>query len=277
MKKVLITGSTDGIGRATAHELASLGYDTLIHGRSQERVNRTVAEIKRSFPETHCEGITADFSSLHAVRTMAEEIRDRQLYPDILINNAGIVMAHYTLSADGYEMTFAVNHLAHFYLTLLLLDHLPEPARIINVASMAHASYIDFDSLNNEAGYDGIEAYSASKLCNILFTYKLARLLEDKREITVNCMHPGVINTKVLRLFWGPIGAPASEGARNEVYLAVSRDIEYVSGAYFRDRRPQRSAEISYDKNIQDECWERSLEMLYSAGFDPGPVSVLQE
>ena len=208
---------------------------------------------------------------------MAEEIRDRQLYPDILINNAGIVMAHYTLSADGYEMTFAVNHLAHFYLTLLLLDHLPEPARIINVASMAHASYIDFDSLNNKAGYDGIEAYSASKLCNILFTYKLARLLEDKREITVNCMHPGVINTKVLRLFWGPIGAPASEGARNEVYLAVSRDTENVSGAYFRDRHPQRSAEISYDKNIQDECWERSLEMLHSAGFDPGPVSVLQE
>ncbi len=269
MKKVLITGSTDGIGRETARVLAQQGYGILIHGRSPERVENTVAGIKRDFPGTWCEGVTADFSSLANVHHMAEKIMERRWLPDILINNAAVVMPRFTLSADGYEMTFAVNHLAHFYLTLLLLDHLPGNARIINVSSMAHASYIDFDRLNEEYRYDGVEAYSLSKLCNILFTYKLDRWLRDKKSrITVNCMHPGVINTKVLKTFWGAVGAPVKEGARTTVYLATSPEVETVSGAYFRDAREARTAEISYDREVQDQCWKKSLEMLRDAGCE---------
>ena len=259
-KKVLITGSTDGIGRETARTLASQGYDILIHGRSPRRVEETVLEIERFNPDIRCEGLTADFSSLHQVKEMIKKIEAKQAYPDVLINNAGIVTHRFTLSGDGYELTLQVNHLAHFYLTLSLLNNLPEPARIINVTSMVHASSIDLETLN---------AYSLSKLCNVLFTYKLARLPKGGKNITVNCLHPGVINTKVLTETWGPIGAPVREGAGMPVYLATSPEVENISGAYFRDGLQQPSAVISYDENIQDECWGKSLEMLRAAGFEP--------
>ncbi len=268
-KKVLITGSTDGIGQETARALASQGYDIIIHGRSPRRVEDTVLEIERSHPEIRCEGLTADFSSLNQVREMIKKIKEKQIFPDILINNAGIVSHRFTLSADGYELTLQVNHLAHFYLTLSLLNHLPEPARIINVTSMVHASSINFETLNDKTSFDGVNAYSLSKLCNVLFTYKLDRLVKGKRDITVNCLHPGVINTKVLTETWGAIGSPVGEGARMPLYLATSPEVENISGAYFRDGLQQPSAAISYDEKIQDECWKRSLEMLYNAGFEP--------
>ena len=266
--RVLVTGSTDGIGKETVTRLASMGYNVVVHGRSSSRVGRTVERIREDYPEVACNGIIADLSSLKEVKRMADELIHRELVPDVLINNAGVIEKEFNLSADGYEVTFAVNHLAHFYLTLLLLEYLPENARIINVSSMIHSPSIDISKLNDEKGFDGIEAYSHSKLCNILFTYKLHRILNGDRNITVNALHPGVINTKVLINSWGPIGAPVKEGAETPVYLAVSSDVTNVSGAYFNDKRKVNSTPVSYDEHLQDECWTRSLEMIKDAGFD---------
>ena len=272
-KKILVTGSTDGIGHATAQKLAALGFDILIHGRSQKKIDLTVKEIKNSFEGIKCTGVKADLSSLEEVRNMAEQIISSGLVPDVLINNAGVDTNGFALSADGYEMTFAVNHLSHFYLTLLLLDHLPENARIINVSSRLHSSAmrINFNELNNRDHYSSLHAYSTSKLCNVLFTYKLHRLLNGRRNITVNCLHPGVINTKMLLQGWGPIGSPVQEGARVPVYLATSPDVKNISGAYFSDKRQQPSSALSHDLKLQDECWNESLKMIKNAGFGINP------
>jgi len=269
-KKALVTGSTDGIGRATANELALHGFDVIIHGRSQQRIDDTVNQIKNSYPETTCTGIKADLSSLKEVRSMAEEIIRKKLVPDVLINNAGVDTKSFALTPDGYEMTFAVNHLSHFYLTLLLTGHLPENARIINVSSRLHssASNINFNKIHSQSYYNSLDAYCISKLCNVLFTYKLHRLLNGKRNITVNCLHPGVINTKMLIQGWGPIGALVEEGAKTPVYLAASQDVKNISGAYFSDRKRQPSSALSHDLKLQDECWNKSLEMIRKAGFD---------
>ncbi len=266
--RVLVTGSTDGIGRETVLKLASLGYNVIVHGRSAQRVGNTVSKIRDSYPGILCNGIVSDFSSLKNVWRMADEIIHRNLVPDILINNAGIITDSFEKSADGYEMTFAVNHLAHFFLTLLLVGDLPENARIINVSSMIHASSIDIEKLNDRSYFEGTNAYSWSKLCNVLFTYKLHRELHGRKNITVNCLHPGVINTKVLMKSWGAIGSPVKEGYKMPVFAATAPELQSVSGAYFRDGKQQRSASVSYDERLQDECWNRSVEMIKAAGFD---------
>jgi len=268
MKRVLVTGSTDGIGRETVYKLASMGYNVIVHGRSSQRVGNTVSKIRNKYPGVLCNGIVSDFSSLKQVKRMADEIIHRDLVPDILINNAGIIADSFELSDDGFEMTFAVNHLAHFYLTLLLIGYLPENARVINVSSMIHATSIDLDKLNDRNSFDSVNAYSWSKLCNVLFTYKLHRILQEKKNITVNCLHPGVINTKVLMKSWGSIGSPVREGYRMPVFAATGPELQNVSGAYFRDGKQQRSAQVSYDEDLQDECWNRSIKMIRKAGFD---------
>jgi NAD(P)-dependent dehydrogenase (short-subunit alcohol dehydrogenase family) len=271
-KHILITGSTDGIGRETAKVLARKGWEITIHGRSRQRVEDTVQEIGRMYPNVILHGVTADLSSLEQVERMAGEVKAGPLV-DVLLNNAGIVAHSFQRSEDGYEMTLAVNHLSHFFLTLLLLDHLREPARIINVSSMVHATSIDMDTLNDPDHFDPVAAYSRSKLCNVLFTYKLHRLLQGRRKITVNCLHPGVINTKVLTETWGAVGAPVSEGSRMTVRVAADPSLEKVSGAYFENGAQRRSAEVSYDEHLQDLCWEYSMEMIRRAGFsveEPG-------
>jgi len=265
--RILVTGSTDGIGCETVKKLASLGYNVVVHGRSAQRTGNTVSKIRTDFPDITCNGIIADFSSLKDVKRMADEIVHRNLIPDILINNAGTIENEYTLSKDGYELTFAVNHLAHFYLTLLLLEKLPENAKIINVSSMIHSGSIDISKLNDPTSFDGTEAYSHSKLCNVLFTYKLHRILNGKKRITVNALHPGVINTKVLMKNWGPMGAPVKEGSKMLTYVATSNEVKDVSGAYFKDMRKQSSSAISYDETVQDECWGKSIEMIKQAGL----------
>ena len=268
--RVLVTGSTDGIGRETVRKLASLGYDIVVHGRSQQRTGDVAARIRNDYPDITCNGIVADLSSLKQVKRLADEIIHRNLIPDILINNAGIDEKDFALSKDGCQLPFAVNHLAHFYLTLLLLDNLPDNAKIINVSSRLHESVskIDFENLNDKSHYNGNEAYSASKLCNVLFTYRLNRLLKGRRGITVNALHPGVINTKMLLQGWGPIGAPVKEGAKMLTYVAASKEASGISGAYFSDMRKQRSSSVSYDEKLQDECWKKSIELITLAGFE---------
>ncbi len=265
-KHILITGSTDGIGRETARVLASRGYEITLHGRSQRRVEDTVREIERQYPGVVLHSVTADLSSLAQVKEMIGKVKEGPRV-DVLLNNAGIVAHRFQLSEDGYEMTLAVNHLGHFYLTLSLLDHLQEPARIINVSSMVHATSIDIERLNDPRYFEPVAAYARSKLCNVLFTYKLHQLLYGHRKITVNCLHPGVINTKVLTGTWGAVGAPVSEGSRMTVYVAADPSLENVSGSYFENGTQRPSAEISYDERVQDLCWERSLEMIRRAGY----------
>ncbi len=262
-KTVLITGATDGIGRQTALELARLGAQVIVHGRNLDRINQTVQDISQASGNSKVVGLQADFSSLQAVREMANQLKNQFKELHVLINNAGVFEPTLRLSQDGFEMTFAVNHLAHFLLTCLLFDLLQRsaPARIINVSSMAHSDHLDFDNLQGEKSYSGYQAYAYSKLANILFTFKLARML-NPQTITANCLHPGVIDTKLLRAGWGMGGDSLEAGARTSVYLATAKELQHVSGKYFVDGGQERKpAAIAYDEKAQDQLWQLSEEL----------------
>jgi len=254
-KTILITGSTDGIGKQTALELAKLGANIIIHGRNPFKCTKVLEAIKRASKKQHLEFIIGDLSSLSQIRNLASQIKSKYKELHVLINNAGIYETEKRYSEDGYEMTFAVNHLAPFALTLLLLPLLKKnaPSRIILVSSQVHSTSINFDNLNAEKYFSGYGAYGLSKLCNILFTYQLAKRLEGTK-ITVNCLHPGVINTKLLQAAFSG-GDPVSEGAKTPVYLATSTEIENITGKYFVDRRIMESASISYNSDIQNKLW----------------------
>ncbi len=258
-KTILITGSTDGIGRQAAFVMAAKGNRVIVHGRNPQKCTDTVQWIREGTENKATEWICADLSSLNEIRGMAEEITQRFKRLDVLINNAGVFQRTRTLSRDGYELTFAVNHLAHFLLTGLLLNLLlsSSPARIVTVSSMAHASAIDFDDLQGEVSYSGYQAYAMSKLANILFTFELAERLKGKN-IAVNCLHPGVIDTKLLHAGWGLGGAPVSVGADVLVYLATAPETESVTGKYFSDKQIQEPAAIAYDDGVRKKLWEIS-------------------
>ena len=257
-KTILITGSTDGIGKQTALELAEMDARVILHGRSKSRVKLVLQEIAQKTGNDQLDPVIADLSSLQQVRTMSAEIRQKFKRLDVLINNAGVAMKNPEISTDGYEMTFAVNHLAVFALTLLLQDLLTQsaPSRIVNVSSMAHSSALNFDNLADPRHFDGWEVYQQSKLCNILFSYELAERLQDQG-VTVNCLHPGVIDTKLLKVNFGG-GSPVTEGSRKLVYLATAPELATVSGKYFENNRPTRSAEISYDLDTRKRLWNVS-------------------
>jgi len=270
-KTILITGSTDGIGKGTAFKLADLGWNIFIHGRNRERVDKTVEIVRKTTGNTQIQGIVGDFSSLKEVENMCEDILVSTNRLDVLLNNAGVLMKSYELSADGYEMTFAVNHLAHFYLTGRLLPLMlnSDSARIINVSSGIHSSKITLDSLMSNDEFESVKNYSDSKLCNILFSNKLAKLLEDKN-ITVNSMHPGVINTKMLKDTWGHLGSDLIDGVEREMFLINSDKLKGVSGKYVNSFRVINPAVVSKEASLQNELWELSLELLLRSGMqDP--------
>ncbi len=260
-KTVLITGSTDGIGMQTAIGLARMGANILIHGRNLEKGKAVLKEVSKVSGNSDLELFIADLSSQREVRNLASEIKKNHDHLDVLINNAGMFEKERRLTRDSIETTFAVNYLAPFLLTNLLLDLLKRsaPSRIINVASIAHRSTaIDWDNLQGERYYDGFNAYAVSKLCIILFTYALSRRLKDS-EVTVNCLHPGVIKTKLLREGFGNYpGETPEKGARTSIYLASSPEMEGVSGKYFENQRPAHSSTISYDEALQERLWKIS-------------------
>ena len=259
-KTVLVTGATDGIGKQTAMVLAGQGARVLVHGRSAQKVERTLAEIEQQHPGANLAGYTADFSSLNAVAEMADTINHSEAFLHVLINNAGIYSPVFQLSQDGFELTFAVNHLAPFLLTLSLLDIIKasSPARIINVTSIGHnIRELAIESIHKEETYHAWKAYKTSKYANILFTYALAERLEGSG-VTVNCLHPGTVNTKVLQSAFPDMeGCSIEEGAQTSIYLASSEDLDTVSGKYFEARRELPSAPNTYDKKIQKELWEQ--------------------
>lgn len=262
-KTILVTGATAGIGRATAEQLAAMGARVLLHGRDPRRLETARDQIRRATGRDDLALYQADFASLADVKRMAGHLLAQEQRLDVLVNNAGIFSSRPQLSVDGYELTFAVNHLAHFLLTLLLLGKLKAaaPSRIVVVSSGAHQSGdIDYENLRATRHYSGWGAYARSKLANVLFTYRLADLLQGTG-VTVNCLHPGTVDTALLRAAFSFAGGlTAEQGAATPVYLAASPEVEGLTGLYYDRRRPVRSRPITYDKDAQERLWAFSLE-----------------
>ena len=259
MKTILVTGSTDGIGRATALALAERGCAVIVHGRNEARAGAAAQAIAAATGNRQVTPVAADFASLADVRALAERVQSICPRLDVLINNAGIAVRRRGTSADGYESTFAVNHLAPFLLTNLLRERLraSAPARIVNVSSGVHGSgHIDFDDLQMERGFDGWQAYCNSKLANALFTRELARRL-NAREVSANFLHPGVIDTKLLHVNFGG-GSPVASGARTPVHLALAPELAGVTGAYFVNQRQTRASPSAGDHRLATALWDVS-------------------
>lgn len=263
-KICLVTGATDGIGKVTARALAERGATVIGVGRSPAKIETTLAEVGKT-PGT-LEFLTADLSSQAQVRALVEEFRSKYGQLHVLVNNAGALFTSYRETVDHIEMTFALNHLSYFLLTNLLLETITSsaPARIINVASDAHQnSDINFDDLYHRKHYSGWDAYGASKLANILFTYELARRLEGTR-ITVNAVHPGFVHTNFQRAAGLSMRGPLTpeEGADTQIWLATADDLEGVTGKYFVRRRDIRSSDESYDDAVARRLWDVSAKLV---------------
>jgi NAD(P)-dependent dehydrogenase (short-subunit alcohol dehydrogenase family) len=269
----LITGANSGIGKVTARELAAKGATVVMVCRDRSRGEAARAEIRRATKNDRVELLIADLSEQRQIRRLAADVKERFSELHVLINNAGIWNDKREVTADGYETTWALNHLAYFLLTKELIDLLnaSAPARIINVSSDYHKlGHIDFDDIQLNQGYSGGRAYGQSKLANVIFTYELARRLEGTG-VTANCLHPGAVNTNFFNnvkglfgfLTW--IGRPflrtPAKGAETAVWLASSPEVEGVTGKYFFDRKERRSSPESYDPNVASRLWEASERM----------------
>jgi len=275
---ILVTGSTDGLGKQTALALARQGATVLLHGRDLRRLKATRQEILEETGNTHVETYLADFASLAEVRGLAEILQARHPGLDLLINNAGIGggkldFARRELSRDGYELRFAVNYLAPFLLTHLLLPclrHTP-PARILNVGSVGQ-SPLDFSDVMLERRYDPMEAYSQSKLALVMFTFDLAEALKGE-QITVNCLHPAsLMNTKMVYESFGSTLSTIEDGLGAVMYLATSPALDNVSGKYFDQQREARAHPQAYDLAARRRLRQISEQLTGLRGEPPAPV-----
>jgi retinol dehydrogenase 12 len=274
-KVCLVTGATSGIGEAAAKELAQRGATVIVVGRNEKKCAATVTQIRQQTGNAQVEFMLADFSSLKEIRALAEQYRKRYSRLDILMNNAGVFNMQRQQSVDGFELTFAVNHLGYFLLTNLLLDLIvaSAPSRIINISSALHTrAPLDFDDLQNQRNYGiGMDAYGKSKLANILFTYELARRLQGKH-VTVNAVHPGMVATnfaannggmgKIARAFMNLGSISIAEGAATMVYLATSPEVEGITGKYWVKKKERKSSSASYDEQAQKKLWQVSEELV---------------
>lgn len=272
-KTCLVTGSTNGIGRVTTLELAHMGANVVIAGRDPARCALTASDIREETGNPDVDFLVADLSSQEDIRRLAKEFKERHQRLDVLVNNAGAIHMSRRKSVDGIEMTFALNHLSHFLLTNLLLDVLSAsaPARVVNVASSVHEkAKIDFFDIQAPRRYSGFRAYSRSKLCNLLFTYELARRLEGTG-VTANALHPGLVATNILtnngvlgrfiNILLGVRGISVEAGALTSVYAASSPDLEGVSGKYLDKKQIVRSSTRSFDEAQAADLWELSASL----------------
>jgi NAD(P)-dependent dehydrogenase (short-subunit alcohol dehydrogenase family) len=275
----LVTGATSGIGLETAKGLAREGARVLIVGRDPARGEAARREIARQTGNDRVELVLADLASLREIRKLADEVRSRCEALHVLVNNAGVVQMRRELTVDGFESTFAVNHLAYFALTNLLLDLLRRsaPARVVSVSSDAHQfGQVDWDDLQSERRYRGLplvsamRVYGTSKLLNILFTRELARRLEGSG-VTANCLHPGAVATRlganngavgrVVTSLLRPFMLTPTDGAQTSIFLASSPDVTGVSGAYFARGREARCSRAGRDAAAARRLWEVSAEL----------------
>ena len=284
-RTVLITGGTGGIGKATAIGLAALGARVAITGRDLGRAEVTAADIRLATGNPDVDTFAADLSSQAEVRRLAAEVLDAYPRLDVLVNNVGGSWATRHVTADGLERTFAVNHLAAFLLTNLLLDRLKAsaPARVVTVSSNAHArGRIDFEDLQGERTYSEQQAYPQSKLASVLFTYELARLLAGTG-VTATVLHPGLVRTafgaedpglifRVLVPFLRPLMKTPQQGAATSIHLASSPALDGVTGTYFANCRPQASSKASHDQSAAGRLWRVSARLVGVDGESAGQV-----
>ena len=280
-KICLITGGTSGIGKSAAQALARMSATVVIVGRNAPKTAQVVEEIRAASGNKNVDSLLADLSSQQEVRRLADEFKSKYSHLHVLLNNAGAAILKRQLSVDGIEMTFALNHLAPFLLTNLLLDTLKAsaPARIINVSSNAHtAGKIEFDNLQGERAY-GFKTYGNSKLANILFTMELARRLEGTG-VTVNALHPGLVATDFGKNTGGVISAlfgiiapfvalSPEKGAATSIYLASSPRVEGITGKYFYQSQVTPAAPQATDMEIARKLWDVSAEMVHLANGMP--------
>jgi len=273
-KTVLVTGGTGGIGRATAEGLARLGARVAVTGRDIARAQAAAAEIAAATSNPAVDAFAADLSVQTGVRRLARDVLDACPRLDVLVNNVGGFWARRHLTADGLEYTFALNHLAPFLLTNLLLDQLTAsaPARIVTVSSGAQAlGQINFGDLQGERAYSGQRAYNQSKLANVMFTYELARRLAGTG-VTATAAHPGVTRTafgtedptammRTMTLIARPFMKTPAQGAATPIYLASSPEVEGVTGQYFANRRPKKSSKSSYNTAAAALLWQVSARL----------------
>lgn len=274
-KTALVTGATNGIGKAAAAALAAMGAEVVLVGRNRTLTENTVAELKRQTGNERIDHLVADLSVQAEVRRLAADFLDSGRPLHILLNNAGAMFPKRTESIDGIEMTFALNHLGYFLLTDLLLDRLREsaPARIVNVASAAHRAArhgIDFADLECRQNYAPFGAYGQSKLANILFTRELARRLQGSG-VTVNCLHPGFVATRfahanliynIAMTLMRPFQRSIASGARTSIYLCAAPEVAGVSGEYFADCRIAQPTEFGRDDEAARKLWAISERMV---------------
>ena len=263
----VVTGTTHGIGRVTALELARAGYTVVMLCRNLDAAFAVRDLIAEELPRADLRALQCDLASLQSVRRCAEAVRSEFPRIDVLIANAGMVSTWHRMSEDGFELTFAVNHLGHFLLVRLLLDQLAPHARIISVASRAHLrGRLDLEDITNPgASYSGIQAYARSKLANVLFTFALARRLAGSN-VTANCLHPGIVATNLLPA-WLRVLKPlitrvildAEQGARTTLYLALSPQVSDISGCYFDEyQRMQSASALANNVELQELLWKKS-------------------
>ncbi len=270
-KICIITGANSGIGKATAIGLAKMNATIVMMCRSKERGEEAQKEIIELTGNKKVDLLLCDLSSQESIRKFVSEFKSKYQKLHILINNAGVMLSKRGISVDGFEMNFAVNHLAPFLLTNLLLDALKKsaPSRIINVSSAAHRmAKMNFDDLQSEKRkYRLMKIYGASKLALMLFSYELSRKLEGT-SVTVNTLHPGVVNTNLgqdqssfskgfAKLFF----KKPEKGAETSIYLASSQEVDDITGKYFAKKQQKQSSEESYNEDYAKRLWELSTEM----------------
>lgn len=269
---VLVTGATDGIGRATARALAAAGMKVVVHGRSKVKVDATLAQLGEELPGAELEGVSFDLGRRTAIENGAKQILERCAQLHVLVNNAGIFASERSVTDEGAELTMAVNYFAPFMLTELLKQRLIEsatnaPSRVINVSSIAHArGRIHLGDLALSTAWTGYAAYAQSKLAQVMHAITLAEK-SDAKTLVAYSLHPGVISTKLLRQGFGPVaGATAEMGAKASVLLAGKETVDEPSGTYYSDGLPSKAAPSAYDAATREGLWAASLRYAGLAG-----------
>ncbi len=278
-KTALVTGANSGIGYETALDLAKKGYTVFFMCRSLDKANEAIEKVKTATGNQNLHPIAGDAADLEKIRSAAKAVLEKTQKLDALINNAGVFMSDHKKAANNVEMVFAVNHLAPFLLTHLLMPALlkSDDARIVNVSSKNHfrkSSKLDLDDLSMDKGYSGLRSYDRSKLANILSTMEMDRQLKAAgiKNVSVNVLHPGRVQTDIaiknanifVRIFWiwrRKSGITPEQGAKTQLHLATSPEVKGKSGTYWDDSKEVAAAPIAHDKDLAKRLWDVSLKL----------------